>query len=196
MASSYYEDGASSSSTPRYTGKWEYDVFVCFRGKGTRGIFTSYIAGHLREQGLQVFTDDMFERTENIDELLFILASSAISVVIFSESFAESSWCLDEVATIAERMGSVGHQVLLPVFYKVTPDNLSDDTDSIFGTYASIVDTFHKPRLEQKQRWMDALKAVAKRAGVPQVRSIDYLITTMIGYDSNQKSFCSFGLLV
>ncbi|CAN1746460.1 Putative disease resistance protein At4g11170 [Linum perenne] len=161
MASSSYEVGASSSSSvPGYTGEWEFDVFVCFRGKDTRGVFTSHLAGHLREQGIRVFTDDKLERTEDIGELLSILARSAISVVIFSENFAESTWCLDEVATIAERMEHFGHRVL-PVFYRVNPDDVSDDS----GTYASTIDNIHKPNLEQKKRWMDALKAVTKRAG-------------------------------
>ncbi|CAN0885649.1 Disease resistance protein RPP2B [Linum grandiflorum] len=118
---------SSSASAPGYTGEWEYDVFVCFRGKDTRGTFTSHLAGHLRQQGLRVFTDDMLEKIEDIDQILSIVASSALSVVIFSENFAESSWCLDEVATIAERMDKFGHRVL-PVFYKVNPDNVSNDS--------------------------------------------------------------------
>ncbi|CAN1356417.1 Disease resistance-like protein DSC1 [Linum perenne] len=177
MASSSYEVGSSSStSAPRYTGEWEHDVFVCFRGKDTRGIFTSHLAGQLDEKGIRVFTDDKLKRTEDIGELLSILARSAISVVIFSENFADSSWCLDEVATIAERMEHFGHRVL-PVFYRVNPDDVSDDS----GTYASIIDIMHKPNLEQKKRWMDALKAVAKRAGrTSNENTDDYELYKMI----------------
>ncbi|CAN1349186.1 Disease resistance protein RUN1 [Linum perenne] len=174
---------ASSSPAPGYTGEWEHDVFVCFRGKNTRGIFTSCLAGHLREQGIRVFTDDMLERTEDIDELLSILARSAISVVIFSENFAESSWCLDEVATISERMESFGHRVL-PVFYRVNPEDVSDDS----GAYASIIDTIHKPKLEQTKRWMDALKAVANRAGrTSKENTDDYELYKMIVDDVLEK---------
>ncbi|CAN0881445.1 Disease resistance protein RPP2B [Linum grandiflorum] len=120
---------ASSSSDPPYTGKWEYDVFVCFRGKDTRDNITSQIAGRLREHGLRVFTDDRFERTEPIDNLLSIIATSAMSIVIFSDNFSESSYCLDEVATIAERLLKFGHRVL-PIFYKVKPENVINWTCS------------------------------------------------------------------
>ncbi|CAN1246357.1 Disease resistance protein Roq1 [Linum grandiflorum] len=157
MASSSYENRISSSSDPPYSGKWEYDVFVCFRGEDTRDNITSQLAGRLREHGLRVFTDDRFERTEPIDNLFSIIA---MSVVIFSKDFAESSYCLDEVATIAGIMRNLGHRVL-PVFYKVKPENVSDDS----GTYVSIIGTILKPNLEKKKRWIEALEAVAGCAG-------------------------------
>ncbi|CAN1349250.1 Disease resistance-like protein DSC1 [Linum perenne] len=130
------------------------------RGDDTRDSFTSHLRGRLRENGIKVFTDNMLERTEDIGELLSILKRSAISVVIFSENFADSSWCLDEVATIAERMEHFGHRVL-PVFYRINPEDVSDDP----GTYASKIATLSEPNPEKKKRWMDALKKVANRAG-------------------------------
>ncbi|CAN1807750.1 Disease resistance-like protein DSC1, partial [Linum perenne] len=110
------------SFEPGYTGEWEDDVFVCFRGKDTRRLFTSHLAGRLRENGIKVFIDDNLEKTENIAKLLSILAKSAISVVIFSENFADSSYCLREVAIIQERLIYFGHRVL-PIFYRVTPED-------------------------------------------------------------------------
>ncbi|CAL1384929.1 unnamed protein product [Linum trigynum] len=68
-----------------YSGKWEYDVFLCFRGA----------------EKIRVFIDDMLDKTESIDELIPVLKRSALSIVIFSDKFADSSWCLDEVATIS-----------------------------------------------------------------------------------------------
>ncbi|CAN1807752.1 Putative disease resistance protein At4g11170 [Linum perenne] len=113
------------SFEPGYTGEWEDDVFVCFRGKDTRRLFTSHLAGRLRENGIKVFIDDNLEKTENIAKLLSILAKSAISVVIFSENFADSSYCLREVAIIQERLIYFGHRVL-PIFYRVTPEDVND----------------------------------------------------------------------
>ncbi|CAI0540593.1 unnamed protein product [Linum tenue] len=72
---------------------------------------------------------------------------SALSVVIFSENFADSSRCLDEVATISRSMEEFGHLVL-PVFYKVDPSDVSEDS----GSY-------------DRKRWIDALKAVANCVG-------------------------------
>ncbi|CAI0464421.1 unnamed protein product [Linum tenue] len=102
-----------------YNGKWEYDVFVCFRGADTRNSFTSHLMEALSREEIKAFIDDMLEKTE-IGELISVLQRSALSIVIFSENFADSSWCLDEVATISQIMEEFGHRVL-PIFYKVDP---------------------------------------------------------------------------
>ncbi|CAN1184572.1 Disease resistance-like protein DSC1 [Linum perenne] len=153
---------SSSSSAPdqHYTREWDYDVFVCFRGKDTRRLFTSHLAGHLRRRSIRPFTDEKFDRTENIDvDLVKVLERSAMSVVIFSESFAESSYCLDEVASIAQRVERFGHRVL-PVFYGVEPEEVED-------RYASMIDDSELKQSpdEKKKRWMDGLKMVINHAG-------------------------------
>nr|AAK28809.1 resistance-like protein P3-B [Linum usitatissimum] len=139
-----------SSSAPRtspYTGEWEYDVFLCFRGDDTRDGFTSHLLSALSDKKIRAFIDEKLEKTESIDELISILQRCPLSVVVFSERFADSIWCLEEVVTIAERMEKVGHRVL-PVFYKVDPSDVKD-----------------KSHRTGPKRWMDALKAVAKCAG-------------------------------
>ncbi|CAN1335146.1 Disease resistance protein RUN1 [Linum perenne] len=142
----------SSSSLPSshgspYTGEWEYDAFLCFRGGDTRHGFTSHLMNALSDRQIRAFIDDKLDKTESIDMLISILERSALSVVVFSEKFADSIWCLEEVATIARRMVEYGHRVL-PVFYKVDPSDVTDDSRSY-----------------DKKRWMDALKAVANCAG-------------------------------
>ncbi|CAN1759212.1 Disease resistance-like protein DSC1 [Linum perenne] len=103
--------------------------------------------GALSGKQIRTFIDDMLEKTESIDELISILERSALSVVVFSEKFADSVWCLEEVVTIARRMKEFGHRVL-PIFYKVDPSDVIDDLPD-----------------EDKKRWMDALKAVANCVG-------------------------------
>ncbi|CAN1767778.1 Disease resistance-like protein DSC1 [Linum perenne] len=111
---------SSSSSSSKYTGKWEYDVFLCFRGADTRDGFTSHLISALFNTQIRAFVDRDHKKTESLGELLTILEKSAISLVIFSKKFADSAWCLEEVATIAQSMEKFGHRVL-PVFYKVSP---------------------------------------------------------------------------
>ncbi|CAN1175547.1 Disease resistance protein RUN1 [Linum perenne] len=151
-----------SSHTSSYVGEWEYDVFLCFRGD-TRFGFTSHLMKALSDNQIKTFIDNKLEKTESIDELISILQRSALSVVVFSEKFADSISCLDEVVTIARRMSKFGHRVL-PVFCKVDPSDVTDDS----GSYATTIDREYKDRStysEDKKRWMDALKAVANCAG-------------------------------
>ncbi|CAN1745089.1 Disease resistance-like protein DSC1 [Linum perenne] len=152
-----------SSQTCPYTGELEYDVFLCFRGGDTRHGFTSHLMNALSNKQIRTFIDDMLEKTRSIDELTSILQKSALSVVVFSEKFVDSSWCLDEVATIASRMAKFGHRVL-PIFYNVDPSDMTGDS----GSYATIIDDKYKAKstyLEDKKRWKDALKDVANCAG-------------------------------
>ncbi|CAN1759205.1 Disease resistance protein RUN1 [Linum perenne] len=195
MAASSSSSSSSSSDSSRsypYTGKWEYDVFLCFRGEDTRLGFTSHLMGALSGKQIRTFIDDMLEKTESIDELISILERSALSVVVFSEKFADSVWCLEEVVTIARRMKEFGHRVL-PIFYKVDPSDVIDDLPDVTydpsnvtnnppnvtdddpfdltddsKSYAVTIDREYKGRStysEDKKRWMDALKAVANCVG-------------------------------
>ncbi|CAI0374477.1 unnamed protein product [Linum tenue] len=163
MSSSSSSSSSShhADSTSSYSGKWEYDVFLCFRGADTRHGFTSHLMAALSDRQIKVFIDDMLSKTESIHELISVLSKSALSIVIFSKNFADSSWCLDEVATISQRMVKFGHRVL-PVFYKLEPSAVSDDS----GSYAAAIEQKHGSKSPgDKKRWMDALKAVAERAG-------------------------------
>ncbi|CAN1175594.1 Disease resistance-like protein DSC1 [Linum perenne] len=152
-----------SSHSSLYVGEWEYDVFLCFRGDDTRFGFTSHLLKALSNKQIKTFIDNKLEKTESIDKLISILQRSALSVVVFSEKFADSIWCLEEVVTIARRMVEFGHRVL-PVFWKVDPSDVTNDS----GSYATIIDREYKGTStysEDKKRWMDALKAVANCAG-------------------------------
>ncbi|CAN0928232.1 Disease resistance-like protein DSC1 [Linum grandiflorum] len=161
-AASSSASSSASHSSP-YTGEWEFDVFLCFKGDDTRHGFTSHLMAALSDRQIRNFIDDKLEKTESIDELIPILERCALSVVVFSEKFAASIWCLEEIATIARKMMESGHRVL-PIFYKVDPCDVTDD----FRSYATTIHREYKARLtyaEDKKRWMDALKAVTNSAG-------------------------------
>ncbi|CAN1228204.1 Disease resistance-like protein DSC1 [Linum perenne] len=152
---------ASSSSSSPYSGPWKYDVFVCFRGE-TRWGFTSGVVEALAEKKIKTFMDTMLEKTESITELVSILKCSAISVVILSPSFAESTWCLDEVAAIADSVVNDGHRVL-PVFYNVDPSDVTDDT----GRFDATINSLQGPSLDAKRKWKGALRdVIADKAGL------------------------------
>ncbi|CAI0453482.1 unnamed protein product [Linum tenue] len=129
MASITSSSSSSFSGSCVYYGPWEYDVFLCFRGE-TRGSFTSHVMAALSDKKIRTFIDTMLGKGESIAELLSVLKRSAVSVIIFSERFADSPWCLDEVATIARSMKEFGHRVI-PVFYNVDPSEVDGDTKSV-----------------------------------------------------------------
>ena len=56
-----------------------------------------------------------------------------ISIVIFSENYAFSFWCLDELVKIMEGKKPKG-QIVWPIFYKVDPSNVRKQTRSFGGS--------------------------------------------------------------
>ncbi|KAH9782318.1 hypothetical protein KPL71_008848 [Citrus sinensis] len=97
----------------------KYDVFVSFRGEDTRDNFTSHLYSALSRQNIQTFIDDQLNRGDEISEsLVNAIEASAISVIIFSESYASSRWCLDELVKILECKKEYA-QILIPLEERV-----------------------------------------------------------------------------
>jgi leucine-rich repeat protein SHOC2 len=99
-----------------------YDVFISHRGPDTKTGFVSFLEKDLRAAGLQAFLDcksinvveDSWESIEHA------IKKTPIAVVIFSERFAESAWCLRELHVM---LHSPGVKVV-PVFYNVRPSEV------------------------------------------------------------------------
>ncbi|KAK4493040.1 hypothetical protein RD792_018147 [Penstemon davidsonii] len=158
-----------------YTSEYAYDIFLSFRGEGTRKIFTTRLYSALMDAGFSTFIDDSgIERGEDIkSELIRAIHHSRGSIVVLSENYANSSWCLDELAMIVENKKSKGH-VILPVFYHVT----KSDVGSQMGGFAEAFAFHEKCCLEEYdevkksewlskiQKWRDALTQVAALGGM------------------------------
>ncbi|KAG6599270.1 Disease resistance protein RUN1, partial [Cucurbita argyrosperma subsp. sororia] len=149
----------SSALSPNL--KWSYDVFLSFRGEDTRSNFTSHLDMALRQKGVNVFIDDKLNRGELISESLFrSIEEALISIVIFSENYASSSWCLDELVKIIECKKSKG-QIVWPIFYKVDPSDVRKQTGSFGEALAT-----HQAKFETKiQIWREALTTTANLSG-------------------------------
>ena len=71
--------------------------------------FTSHLNGLLKLKGIHTFIDDELPRGEEISTELL----EAISIIVFFENYASSTWCLDELVKILECKKS--GQMVLPV---------------------------------------------------------------------------------
>lgn len=80
-----------------------YDVFLSFRGDDTRHQFASYLYEGLHEKQIITFMDHRLERGDEFSPTLRkVIEESMISVAVFSENYATSTWCLDELVQILE----------------------------------------------------------------------------------------------
>ena len=156
------DKGASSSSSNH---RWDYDVFLSFRGEDTRNNFTGHLYKALRDQGFNTFIDDSLQKGEEISmELVKAIESSMISIVIFSKKFASSTWCLNELVKIFECRSN--GQLVYPIFYKVSPSEIRKQ-DGEFGIALAEHEEKFKDDREKVQRWRKTLTEAANLSGFP-----------------------------
>nr|XP_011470889.1 PREDICTED: uncharacterized protein LOC101291298 isoform X1 [Fragaria vesca subsp. vesca] len=150
-----------ASSSGSVTPPYRHDVFLSFRGKDTRSGFTYHLYKALEREKIKTFFDDRtLKRGENISTaLLQAIEVSRISVVICSENYGSSGWCLDELVRILECQKSK-QQVVIPVFYKVDPAHVRHQIGSFGEALAGL-----KYNEDKVPKWRAALTQVANLSG-------------------------------
>ena len=153
-----------SFSSPCSKPQPKNDVFLNFRGEDTRDDFTDHLYHALKDKGFITFKDDKELKLGNpiSTKLMDAIKKSRMAVIIFSENYAFSTWCLKELVKIVECMK--GGLKVLPIFYHVDPSHVRHQKE----TFAVAFDE-HEKRLqenpEQVQIWRTALREVANLSG-------------------------------
>ncbi|XP_062025778.1 disease resistance protein RPV1-like [Rosa rugosa] len=157
---------SSCPPPPQPSGKFKYDVFLNFRGKDTRTNFTDHLYTALKHKGINTFRDDEeLERGESIGpKLLKAIKESRYIIVVFSQNYADSSWCLNELAEVGECMKEMGQKVL-PVFYHVDPSEVRRQTGEHFGKAFEKHQKWYEAEPDKVKRWKDALAKVGNLSG-------------------------------
>ena len=133
-----------SSSTPEVSKKkkrdnssssrWKHEVFLSFYGKDTRTSFTDHLYADLKRKGILLFRDDeALQRGEDISKALRkAIQKSQYVIVILSENYASSKWCLRELAEIVKWKKKTKLIKIIPIFYYVDPSDVRNQR----GTFA------------------------------------------------------------
>ncbi|XP_030440178.2 TMV resistance protein N-like [Syzygium oleosum] len=118
----------ASSSKPRTS-----QVFVCFRGSDLRYGFLTHLYAALDQTGMFIYKEiDDSRKGGKISAAIFkAIAESEFAIIIFSENFASSRWCLLELTEIMSRKNWT-QLVVLPVFFKVKPSDVRR-VEGIYG---------------------------------------------------------------
>ncbi|XP_028773906.1 TMV resistance protein N-like, partial [Neltuma alba] len=150
-----FEDDIILTQTvsPRATN---YDVFLSFRGEDTRHNFASNLYKGLRNAGIHTFMDHELRKGEPISPVLLrTIEESEISVIIFSENYASSTWCVDELVHILECKRKFG-RVAIPIFYDVDPSDVRKQNGN-FGRGFDVLKQRFKDNQQKLQKWRNAL---------------------------------------
>ncbi|CAI0553057.1 unnamed protein product, partial [Linum tenue] len=82
----------------------EYEVFLSFRGGDTRHQIAEFLSLFLKNRGIRAFIDDnhQYHGDEIGPSLAKSIEQSKIYIPILSENYANSKWCLKELAKMVE----------------------------------------------------------------------------------------------
>ncbi|XP_028778391.1 disease resistance protein RML1A-like [Neltuma alba] len=146
----------SSSSSPR-----KYDVFLSFRGEDTRRSFTSHLHTALCVGDIKTYIDYELPKGHKISQsLIEAIQDSSIAVVVFSQNYATSKWCLDELLEIL-RCKQHQAQIVVPIFYEIDPSHVRNQK----GTYEKAFSEHLEKNPEKVHQWRQALSQTASLAG-------------------------------
>ncbi|KAL9993692.1 putative TIR domain, P-loop containing nucleoside triphosphate hydrolase [Helianthus debilis subsp. tardiflorus] len=150
-------DSSSSSSQSIH-----HEVFLSFRGEDTRRNFVDHLYKDLVQQGIQTYKDDeTLPRGESIGPaLLKAIQESRIALVVFSQNYADSSWCLDELAHITECVDTRG-QIVIPIFYHVDPSDVRKQN----GKYGKAFRKHERKNKQKVESWRNALEKAGNLSG-------------------------------
>ncbi|GKC47168.1 TMV resistance protein N-like protein [Tanacetum coccineum] len=142
----------------------KFDVFLSFRGEDTRNNITGHIYEALKRASLATFRDNIEIRKglELEPEIISAIKASETSVIVISENFATSTFCLEELSLILDQRRDCNHYVL-PAFFKVDPSDVRKQTGSF---KIEVKDDSTKWTRDNVNRWKTALTMASNLIGV------------------------------
>ncbi|BAT98371.1 putative disease resistance protein [Vigna angularis] len=139
----------------------KHDVFVSFRGEDTRTNFTSHLYKALEDKSIGAYIDRQLDRGESVwPALAKAIRDSHVSIVVFSENYACSKWCLEELVKILECRKELG-LVVIPVFYNIDPSDIRNQK----GTYEKALAELLESDEEKGPKWKASLTEAANISG-------------------------------
>ncbi|CAL8994386.1 unnamed protein product [Prunus brigantina] len=178
------EDDVDDSVSPTAGGfQLRWDVFLSFRGEDTRSTITKNIYEELKKRSVRVFRDDegLNRGDEITSNLLEAIEDSAAAIVVLSPRYAESRWCLEELAKICERSQRL-RLMILPVFYQVDPSDVQWQRGPFAEHFRAHEQVYENAVVS---RWRSAMAKVGGTAGyifnaIKEAELIQLLVKTVL----------------
>ena len=157
---------AAKTSAASSSSDWRYAVFLSFRGEDTRNNFISHLYKALDQKGIDTFMDDKKFRTgeEISPTVVTAIRRSRCSIIVLSENYASSKWCLEELVEILQ-CRRTKNQKVMRIFYNVDPSHVRNQTGR-FGEAMAKHEKNLKIGREKLRKWREALTQVANLSGL------------------------------
>ncbi|KAJ4975729.1 hypothetical protein NE237_000835 [Protea cynaroides] len=154
----------ASSSVSSFESS-NYEVFLSYKWEDTRNNFISFLHKALKDSGINVFLDSKELWTGDAigPAIESAIEGSKIWIPVFSSGYADSQWCLWELAQIVQCHRSNDHRLILPIFCYVGPYDVQHQTGSRFEKAFQEHEKKFKPDIVKN--WRDALELVGNLKG-------------------------------
>ncbi|KAK7349907.1 hypothetical protein VNO77_07757 [Canavalia gladiata] len=127
---------SESGSNPE--PNWIHDVFLSFCREDTRVSFVPYLYAALANAGVSVYWhQDMLIR--DVADPLSSIQESRICIIVFSEMYAQSIRCLEQLKQIMEYRRTQG-LMIVPVFYEIEPSDVRRQTGTFGKAFEDLTD--------------------------------------------------------
>nr|POE55445.1 isoform 1 of protein suppressor of npr1-1, constitutive 1 [Quercus suber] len=150
-------------------------------------LLLSLLLANGKWRGIYTYKDDeKLEKGKTIKlELLKAIEESRFAVVILSETYASSTWCLEELVKIID-CEKEKRMTILPIFYNVDPSDLR----KLKGAFAKAFDEHEKQFKEKVDTWRAALNHVAGIVGYHVKNSpLSEVVESIVRLVSHKLSF-------
>ncbi|CAG7904982.1 unnamed protein product [Brassica rapa] len=156
-------DASPSLQSPSSRPLWKYDVFLSFRGTDVRKGFLSHLYKALTDNGIHTFRDDTELQRGNFisPALLGAIEQSRFAVVVLSENYATSRWCLQELVHITKCVEKKQME-LIPVFFGVDPSHVKRQSGNFAKAFA---EHDKRPNKDAVESWRKAMATVGFISG-------------------------------
>ncbi|CAJ2633251.1 TMV resistance protein N-like [Trifolium pratense] len=164
--------------------KWQ--IFLSFIGEDTHYSFTGFLYQVLCQGGFKTFMDDGGLQTGDqiSPSLLNAIEASRLSIIVLSENYVNSSWCLEELVKILECM-KLKNQLVWPIFYKVEPSDIRH-LRKHYGKDMAHHENNFGINSERVQKWKSALFEVSNLSEKTYTIGYEYEFIQKIVEDANR----------
>lgn len=147
------------------THRWKYDVYVSFASEDIGKGFMDHLFSDFKRKGIHAFQeeDHLKNGEEIMSEIYEAIKRSRFLVVIFSQKYASSTRCLNEISKIMkckEEVEEEGYEIRT-IFYDVKPYVVRYQT----GSFEAAFKEHQGLRMEEVPEWKEALSKAADLSG-------------------------------
>nr|GEW36918.1 NB-ARC domains-containing protein [Tanacetum cinerariifolium] len=140
---------------------WSYDVFVSYEGGDIIQSFVDHLFHDFKRKGIRAFKEDdhMRRGEERYPQVYRAIEQSRFPVVILSDGFASSPYCLRELVKIIEYKEKLQEKYEITIIYhNCKPEMVVKETENYEATFGK-----HEKLVKQDvSKWKEALiKAVS-----------------------------------